>query len=114
MHRGRRARAEIGKSGAATHLFDLAAALELFGDGEDVYRLTGLVQLHHGAKHLCVRRLVEVRRLKELGDLDDSAGVDQQRADHGLLCVGRVRGKLVVHDAYPRRECGALLGVSPR
>ena len=88
---------QVGKRSASADLFDLTAALQLFGDGEDVDRLSLLVQREDCGVDLAVRRLVEVRRLERFGDLGNGIAIDQDGAEYGLFGLGGLRWELVGH-----------------
>ena len=97
MHRRWCAVAQIGERSASTDLFNLTAALQLFGDGEDVDRLAQLVEREDSGVHLAVRRLVEVRRLERFGDLGNRVAVDQDGAEYGLFGLGGLWWELACH-----------------
>ena len=97
MHRCWRAVAQVGECCASADLFDLTAALQLFGDGEDVNRLALLVERENSGVDLAVRRLVEVRRLERFGDLGNRVAVDQDGAEYGLFGLGGLWWELACH-----------------
>ena len=105
MHRRWCAVTEIRECGAPADLFDLAAALKLLGDGEDVNRLAQLVEREDGRIDLAVRRLVEVRRLERFGDLGNRVAVDQDGAEYGLFGLRGLWWELACH--------GRILSAAP-
>ena len=97
MHRRWSSVAEICKRCASANLFNLAAALQLFGDGEDVDWLALLVQREDSGVDLAVRRLVEVRSLERFRDLGNRIAVNQDGAEYGLFGLGGLRWELACH-----------------
>ena len=97
MHRRWSAIAQVGEGSASADLFNLAATLKLLGDGEDVDRLSLLVQREDCGVDLAVRRLVEIRRLECFGDFGNGVAVDQDGAEYGLFGLGGLWWELVGH-----------------
>src|SRR5437870_10959326 len=71
------------------------AASELITKGDEVDRLALCVEREHGLVDVGVLLAVEVRGVKEVCDLQDRVGIDQQRPEDALLGVDRLGGELI-------------------
>src|SRR5207249_11827680 len=90
------------------HFLDLATAAQLLGYGEEIHGLVALEEADHGVEDLPMALLVEVGRFQELDRLGQTLPLEQDRPQHGTLCLQTVRGNLGGEQVVERRH------VSPR
>ncbi len=89
--------------GGAADLGQLAAALQLGGDGDHVDRLAATEQVDDRVVDDLVAGAVEVGAAQHLGDLGDRVLGDQHRAEHRLL-----GGHVLRRGAVARATRGAV------
>jgi hypothetical protein len=97
MDRGRGRAGQARQVAAAADRLQLFGPLEGFRDRDDVDRLAALEQLEDRPVDRAIRLAVEVLRAQELRHLDDRVTVDEDRAEHGLLGLQRLRRQAIDH-----------------
>ena len=97
---GRRGRIrQLRQVGPPADLLEVLAALQGFGNRDQIHRLPALEQLEHRLVDVAVRLAVEVHRLQEFRDLDDRLAVDEDRPEDRLLGLEAVWRETVDHRA---------------
>jgi hypothetical protein len=107
MNRGRGRVRQTRQISSPADRLELVTPLERLRDRDDVDRFAPFEELEHRPVDRPVRLPVEVSRPQELGHLDDSVAVDEDRAEHGLLGLETLRWQAIDH-ALPNLTAGCV------